>query len=199
MQCKYHPKRVAEIFCASCNSPLCKECAEDAKPGQFYCFECAMLYSVSEVGTSIKEKREKGEERKEKEKKKWGPFQYFVIVSSALILVMWGVIIFGGQKAPPRTIDFAKKGRVLLFMVDGALKRYAHYEGNEYPEKLSDLVPKYLILRKEELFQLEELSYQRDPKAGYRLSLAKTKTGEMNVILTPGGIEYIQPPSSGGA
>ena len=197
MQCKYHPDRPAEIFCASCNGPLCKECAEEAEPGQYYCFECAMLHSVSEVGTSIREKREKGEEKKEK--KKWGPFRYFVLLSSVLILVMWGIIIFGGQKAPPRTVDFAKKGRVLLFMVDGALKRYAHYEGSRYPEKLSNLVPKYLSLSKEELFHLDKLSYQTDPKAGYRLSLAKAKPGEMKVILTPGGIEYTQPPSSGGA
>ena len=197
MQCKYHSDRVAEVFCTSCNAPLCKECAEEAEPGQYYCFECAMLHSVSEGGTSIREKREKGEEKKEK--KKWGPFRYFVLLSSVLLLVMWGVIIFGGQKAPTRTIDFAKKGRVLLFMVDGAIKRYAHYEGNRYPEELSNLVPKYLTLRENELFHLEKLSYQTDPKAGYRLSLAKTKPGEMKVILTPGGIEYTQPPSSGGA
>ena len=199
MQCKYHPNRAAEFFCASCNAPLCKECGEEVAPGQYYCFECAMLQSVSEGGTSIKEKREKGEERKKKEKKKWGPFRYFVALSSVLTLVMWGVIIFGGEKPPARTTEFTKKGRVLLFMVDGALKRYAHYEGTRYPEALSNLVPKYLTLKKEELFHLEKLSYQRDPKAGYRLSLAKTKRGEMSVILTPQGIEYSQPPSSGGA
>jgi hypothetical protein len=196
MQCKYHPDRPAEIFCASCNAPLCKECAEEAKPGQYYCFECAMLHSVSEVGTSMREKREKGEEKKEK--KKWGPLHYFVIVCSVLILVMWGIIFFGGQKAPPREVDFAKKGRVLLFMVDGALKRYAHYEGNGYPERLSKLVPKYLSLRKEELFYLDRLLYQRDPKGGYSLSLARTKPGEMNIILSAKGIEYSRPPSSGG-
>jgi len=196
MQCKHHPERSAEFFCASCNGPLCKECAEEAEPGQYYCFQCAMLHSVSEVGTSIKEKLEKGEEKKEK--KKWGPLHYFVIVSCALILVMWGIIIFGGQKAPPRTVDFVKKGRVFLFMIDGALKRYAHYEGSRYPERLSNLVPKYLSLSKEELFHLERLAYQRDPKAGYRLSLAKTKPGEMKVILSVKGIEYSRPPSSGG-
>ena len=83
-------------------------------------------------------------------------------------------------------------------MVDGAIKRYAHYEGNNYPEKLSNLVPKYLSLGKDQLFYLEKLSYKRDPRIGYRLSVANPKTGEMNVILTPKGIEYTQP-SSGGA
>lgn len=197
MQCKYHPERVAEVFCASCNAPLCKECAEEGKPGEYYCFECAMVQSISEVGTSIKGKREKGAEKREKEKKKWGPFHYFVIVSSVLIVVMWGVIIFGGQPAPQRTADFAKKGRVLLFMIDGAIKRYAHYEGNRYPEKLSNLVPKYLSLSKEELIHLQKLSYKREPKIGYRLSLANPKAGEMNIILTPKGI-YHTTPSSGG-
>ena len=198
MKCKYHPKRQAEFFCADCNAPLCKECAEEGENGEYYCFSCAMLHSVSEGGTSIKSKRDEVTEKVAKKKKQWGPFQYFVIISSVLILVMWGVIIFGGQPAPKGTANFAKKGRVLLFMVDGAIKRYAHYEGNKYPEKLSNLVPKYLSLGKDQLFYLEKLSYQRDSMIGYRLSVANPKAGEMNVILTPKGIEYSQP-SSGGA
>jgi len=54
MQCKYHPDRQAEVFCASCNAPLCKQCAEESSTGEFYCYECAMLNSVAEVGTSIR-------------------------------------------------------------------------------------------------------------------------------------------------
>ena len=197
MQCKYHPKRQAEFFCASCNAPLCKECAEVSKSGEYYCFQCAMLHSVSEVGTTMINKRDEITEKKAVKKKKWGPFQYFVIISSVLILVMWGVIIFGGQPAPKGTADFAKKGRVLLFMVDGAIKRYAHYEGNKYPEKLVNLVPKYLSFSKDQLIYLDKLSYQRDQRIGYRLSIANPKAGEMNVILTPKGIEYTQPSSDG--
>jgi len=75
-------------------------------------------------------------------------------------------------------------------MVDGAIKRYAHYEGNRYPEKLSNLVPKYLSLRKDELIYLNKLSYKRDSKIGYRLSFANLKAGEMNLILSSKGIEY---------
>jgi hypothetical protein len=108
---------------------------------------------------------------------------------------MWGVIIFSGEKAPTRSIDFAKKGRVLLFMVDGAIKRYAHYEDNRYPKKLSDLIPKYLSLRKDELFHLDKLSYIMDPKGDYRLSLVETEPREMNVILSAKGIEFVQPSS----
>ena len=197
MQCKYHPDKPAEFFCAACNAPLCKECAEEVRDGEYYCFQCAMMQSVSLVGTSIKGKLEKEEDKKREKKKKWGPFHYFVIVASVLVLVMWGVIIFSGQKAPTRTIDFAKKGRVFLFMVDGALKRYAHYEGNRYPEKLSILVPKYLSLRKDELFHLDKLSYIMDPKGDYRLSLVETKPGEMNVIMSAKGIEFNQHSSGG--
>jgi len=197
MKCKYHPEREAEFFCASCKAPLCKECAEEVSPGEYYCFECAMLHSVSEGGRSIKNKRDEDTKKKAVKKKQWGPFQYFVIISSVLILVMWGVIIFGGQPAPKGTVNFAKKGRVLLFMVDGAIKRYAHYEGDKYPEKLSSLVPKYLSLSKDQLFYLDKLSYHRDPRIGYRLSVANPKAGEMNVILTPKGIEYTQPPGGG--
>jgi hypothetical protein len=190
MRCKYHPDRQAERFCAGCGIPLCNECAEETKPGQFFCFQCAMLSSISAVGTSMKDKRERQAERKSKEKKKWTPFRYFVLISSVMILVMWGVIIFGGQKAPAGTADLAGQPRILLFMVDGALKRYAHYEYNRYPANLVDLYPKYLSLRKEELSLLDRLAYVRDPSVGYRLSLVNPKPGEMNLIISPKGIKY---------
>jgi hypothetical protein len=198
MNCKYHQDRKAEYFCTSCNAPLCSACVEMNSSGEPYCYECAMLHSIRDVGTTLKKQKGESEKRKEKAKKRWGPFPYFVIISSVLIAVMWVFVLFGGQPAPQRSADLAKKGRVLLFMVDGALKRYAHYEGDLYPSQLSELVPKYLSLQKEELGYLEKLSYKQDPKMGYRLSIAKPQAGEINVILTPQGLEY-SAPSSGGA
>jgi len=200
MQCKNHPDRKAEHFCAGCGIPLCGDCAEETKPGEFYCFKCAMLVSVSAVGTTMKGKKERLAEKKEKEKekKKWTSFRYFVVVSSVMILVMWGVILFGGQKAPAGAADLAGQPRILLFMVDGGLKRYAHYEDNRYPARLIDLVPKYLSLVKEELPLLDTLSYARDPELGYRLSLARPKPGEMNLIISPKGIKYDTSTRGGG-
>ena len=198
MQCKHHPNRRAEHFCASCGTNICQECAEEVKSGEYYCFQCAMLYSVSEVGTSIKDKRERAAEKQIKKDGKWSPFHYFVVVSCVLILVMWCVILFGGQAAPGGKADFAKNERVLLFMIDAGIKRYAHYEGNQYPESLSDLIPKYLSMREGDLIHLERLSYQRDPKAGYLLSLSNPKPGAMKITLTPKGIQY-QLSSSEGA
>jgi hypothetical protein len=198
MRCKNHPDREALHFCAGCGIPLCGECTEETKPGQFYCFQCAMLSSVSAVGTSMKDKKEKLAEKKEREKKKWTPFRYFVLISSVLILVMWGVIIFGGQKAPAGTADLAGQPRILLFMVDGALKRYAYYEDNRYPAKLIDLYPKYLSLGKEDLAFLDRLIYVRDTSLGYRLSLANPKPGEMNLVISPKGIKYETSASGGG-
>lgn len=200
MQCKNHPDRQAKNFCAGCGIPLCEECAEETKPGEFYCFKCAMLVSVSAVGTTMKGKKERLAEKKEKEKekKKWTPFRYFVVISSVLILVMWGVILFGGQKAPAGAVDMASQPRVFLFMVDGALKRYAHYENGRYPTRLEDLVPKYLPLRQEETPLLSTLSYGRDPGLGYRLSLVKSRPGEMHLIISPKGITYETPVGGGG-
>jgi len=200
MRCKNHPDRQAERFCAGCGIPLCGECAEETKPGEYYCFKCAMLVSVSAVGTTMKGKKERLAERKEKEKekKKWTPFRYFVLISSVLILVMWGVIIFGGQKAPEGAADLAGQPRVFLFMVDGALKRYAHYEAGRYPTGLTDLVPKYLPLKQDEVSLLSTLSYAKDPYLGYRLSLAQPRPGEMNLIISPKGIKYETSASGGG-
>ena len=158
MQCKNHPDRRAEHFCSSCRIPLCADCAEETKQGEYYCFKCAMLVSVSAVGTRIRGKREKAADHKAKEKKKRTPFHYFVAVSSVMILVMWGVILFGGQEAPAGTADLANQPRVLLFMVDGALKRFAHYEGNRYPAQLTELIPKYLSLRQEDISLLDNVT-----------------------------------------
>jgi len=197
MNCKYHPDRKAEFFCTSCNAPLCRECAEVSPSGEPYCYECAMLHSLTEVGTSIKDRKDKGEERKEQKKTRRGPFGYFVIVSVVLIAVMWGVILFGKKPAPPASAELATNERVLLFMVDGAIKRYALYKSNTYPTALTELLPDYLSLRKGEAGLLERLSYHPDPKLGYRLRLIKPGSGEMNLILTPKGIEYTAPGSTG--
>jgi hypothetical protein len=157
-----------------------------------------MLQSVSAAGTGLSEKREKSTEKEAKKKKVWGPFRYFLTVSSVLILVMWGVIIFGGQKAPEKTaavLEKDKADRVLLFLINGSIKRYALNEGNKFPEKLADLVPKYLQIRKEKISILNKLSYERDrdPSVGYRLSIAGTQTGKMKVVLTAKGLQYTQP------
>ena len=197
MNCKYHPDREAEFFCSSCNAPLCSECAEQSATGEYYCYECAMLHSITEVGTTIKGRHEKREERKGKAKKRWGPFGYFVIVSTVLIAVMWGVIIFGKKPAPPAATQIATNDRVLLFMVDGAIKRYALYEGNTYPAQLTELLPDYLSLREGEAAFLTRLTYRPDPQVGYRLSVTKPSSGEMNLILTPQGIEYSAPATEG--
>lgn len=190
MKCQNHPDHDAENFCASCGIPICNDCTEKSSTGDPYCFQCAMLHSVSEVGTSLSDKKEKVDKKKLLKKKPWGPFHYFVIVSSTLIAVMWIVIIFGGEKAPGKKINFAQQGRVFLFMVDSSIKRFAHYEGNRYPEDLADLVPKYLPINKEDIPELGRLIYKQDPKTGYSLSFANPKPGEMNIIITPKGIKY---------
>jgi hypothetical protein len=157
-----------------------------------------MVQSVSEVGTTLKDKREKSAKKKEKEQKKWGPFQYFLVVSGLLIVSMWGYIIFGGQDIPASRVDFKNRPRILLFMVDGAIKRFANYEGNEYPEKLTDLFPKYLNMAKVDLGHLNTLSYSRDPKVGYRLSFINPKEGQMGISITPQGIQYGSSSGEGG-
>jgi hypothetical protein len=155
-----------------------------------------MIQSVSQAGTTMDERRERSADRRARQKK-WGPFRYFLVVSCVLISVMSGILIFGGQPPPQQMGRFAEKGRVFLFMVHGALKRYAHYEGETYPNDLSGLVPKYLPMRPSELPLLKRLHYQKDPEAGYRLSLAETTKGEMKIILTPSGVIHDLPGSVG--
>jgi hypothetical protein len=158
-----------------------------------------MVQSVSEVGTTLKDKREKSAKKKEKEKKKWGPFQYFLVASGVLIVSMWGFILFGGQEVPASRMDFKNQPRILLFMVDGAIKRFASYdEGNKYPEKITDLIPKYLNMAKVDLAHLNSLSYQRDAKVGYRLSLKNPREGQMDISITPQGIQYGSSSGEGG-
>jgi hypothetical protein len=149
-----------------------------------------MLTSVSAVGTKIQDRRERAVEEKHREKKKWGPFRYFILSSSVLILVLWGVILFGGEKAPAAATDPATNPRAFLFLVDSSIKRYAHYEKKGYPETLSDLVPKYLRMGTQSVDRLQLFSYRKDPKEGYRLSLAKKTPGEADVVLSPKGVRY---------
>ena len=195
MKCKNHPDEPATQFCEECRIPLCDDCAEEIEPGRYYCFKCAMMSSVSAVGTTMLDKRERVAEEKEKVKKKLTAFHYFIIASSALILAMWGFILFGGQDPPEfeGRMDIASNTRVLLFMVDSGIKSYAHAEGNTYPEKLPDLIPKHLSLEAGQISLLEVLSYKKNPETGYQLSLAHPKPEEMQIIISADGIQYQLP------
>jgi len=131
----------------------------------------------------------------EKREKAWGMFHLYLLISSALIIAMWGVIIRGGEPPPPRTVHLVERPTVILFLVDGAIRRYAHYEERGYPEQLSDLPVKYIPLGKEGLSSLDALSYSTDPAEGYRLALIDPSTSEVIVVLSPQGIVHMGPPA----
>ena len=124
-------------------------------------------------------------------KKHWGAFRISLVISATLIIAMWGLIIRGGEPPPLRTAPVVERPTVLLFLIDTAITRYAHYEKRGYPERLSDLHPKYVPLRQDELSCLERFSYSPDPAEGYRLGLIDRSTGNVSIILSPQGIVYM--------
>lgn len=199
MQCKNHPDRQATQFCVACGMPLCNDCAEESESGQYYCFRCAMKASISAGSETIRDKKEKAADGRAKEKKRLTAFHYFVIFTSTLILAMWGYILLGGQEYTEfeENINLAGNTRVLLFMVDGGIKSYAHANGNRYPETLDDLVPDYVSIDLEGF--LEEhpnmLSYERNPEKGYSLVLKESK--EMHIVISADGIRYIDSSNKG--
>jgi hypothetical protein len=149
-----------------------------------------MFQTVSGAGLSLQEKREKAAEKKGEKRLRLGPFHHFLIVCSAMIVVMWGVILFGGKKPMGDPFDVDKHPRVFLFMVDSAIKRYHHYEKKGYPDKLPDLTPKYLPLRKDDQVHLNRLTYRKDEQKGYLLAFARSKPGEMKLTISAKGIAH---------
>ena len=133
------------------------------------------------------------EEQDEKREKDWGLFHLYLLICAALIVAMWGVIIRGGEPPPPRTAYVVERPTVLLFLVDTALKRYAHYGRGRYPERLPELLPRYVRLRNGELPCFETLSYSTDPTGGYRLALLDRSAGDEIIVLSPQGIVEMAP------
>ena len=134
------------------------------------------------------------EGRDKKKEKGWGLFHLSVLICSALIVALWGVIIRGGEPPPPRTAYVVERPTVLVFLVDTALKRYAHYESGRYPDQLPELLPRYVRLRDEEFPYLKTLSYSTDPTGEYRLALLDRGTGDAIITLSPQGIVSMSPP-----
>jgi hypothetical protein len=132
--------------------------------------------------------RLRSKKRKENQKNNWGLFHLYVLVSAALIIAMWGVIIRGGEPPPARTLHVVERPTVCLFLVDGAIRRYTHYQGGGYPAKLSELLPRYFPIPKEKLSCLDTLSYSTDPRGGYRLTLTDRSTGDVIIMLSPQGV-----------
>ena len=193
MKCKHHPNRDALHYCSSCGIPICADCTEEVKPGDYYCFQCAMFRTVAGVGVTLKDKREKSVEKKAGKKIKLGPFHYFVMICSVMIVVMWGVILFGGQKPVGKPLDVDQNPRVFLFLVNNAIKRHHHYERGMFPDKLEDLVPRYMPLNKEDMVHFNKLAYRKDKEKGYTLSFVKSKPGEMKITISSEGITYTVP------
>jgi hypothetical protein len=138
--------------------------------GEFYCFQCAILHSVAAFEVPEGDGETPAEKTGARERR--GPFEYFIALAAVLTLVMWGVIFFGRPEPPPGRRDLLRNDRVLFFMADSAVKRYARYEGRGYPESLSDLVPKYLSFKNGDLELLKKLAYRKIPDKGYQLNLA---------------------------
>jgi len=53
-----------------------------------------MCDSILTAGNSAEDERAKPDAQTLRENRKWSPFQYFSIVSSLLILIMWIVVVF---------------------------------------------------------------------------------------------------------
>jgi hypothetical protein len=145
------------------------------------------LYYHLKKGGSVTE-RVGNEGQDQKRGNNWGLFHLFVLISAALIIALWGVIIRGGEPPPLKTAYVVERPVVLLFLVDTAVKRYAHYESGRYPEQLPELLPRYLPVPKEEFSCLDTLSYSTDPTGGYRLALTDRNTGDVMIMLSPQGI-----------
>ncbi len=97
MECKHHPNRQADHLCTICGVPMCKNCSQVVTGDRDYCFHCAMFDSILTADNSGRDEGAEPAEQTLRENRKWSPFQYFSIVSSLLLLIMWIVVVFGGS------------------------------------------------------------------------------------------------------
>lgn len=113
----------------------------------------------------------------------------FVSVSLLLIFVMIGINVYWRYDLPGVIPGVETRDGSLLFLTDSALRRYALYENNRYPDTLTQLVPRFLPLGPPEARLLAAMNYERDAVSGYLLSLIGAHEAVPELTMTCEGIK----------
>ncbi len=172
MKCTYHPQKEAVNKCSMCKKPLCAECGEQEAGANVLCTRCAALSAAQAAVIGEEERQTKQEEKRitaAKKRKKPHAGMIAVLIAAAIVLLA-NVYMYIGPGAPVLDeFDPGKHPVLAADLINDGIEDYAEDHGGQFPEKLTDLLEKYLPYEKITPAVLDIFSYTRFSPTSYEL------------------------------
>jgi hypothetical protein len=181
MGCVYHPDRPETARCYKCKADLCSTCAMELAGGRIICHRCLVAVSLGKVKSETNRQRRARPPRRFSLSRLWPPsYLQALLVSGALaVLVLLGLQLFWGRSLPRRRIVLRpERPAQVLTDLQFVLEQYAAAHGEQFPETLFQLIPRYLPDVSETRGSLRALQYRLDRSTGYRVRFK----GEPNLM-----------------
>lgn len=148
MKCTYHPDANAQAHCSVCRAPLCAQCANQEEDNTFLCDMCAMRETILAAGerlqAKIEDKKLESIEKKERKKKQTNlrkliPVAIGIVIAMAELFLYFRVSTNEGERFNPD-----QNPAPVSVVIDQAIREFSRDHGGEVPQRLEDLLGKYL-------------------------------------------------------
>ena len=194
MKCENHSDRIAVHHCLSCNAPLCEPCAIYLENGTIMCDRCSLLAILKqqhqETGDKLVAKKENRLRVAEK-KKRQDFIRKTVLYTFVLVVAFVSLRAFHQLNLPKNEeINLSEHTDVMLYILDQAIHDFIQDSSGELPNRLTDLIGRYLPAEKVGRHTLARFSYEKGTPPSYRLRLNRNIADPMaGMIFTDEGFE----------
>ena len=195
MKCENHSDRIASQSCQNCNTSLCDPCAIYMENGSVMCDRCSLLAILKQQhqGTEDKLFAKKEYRLKVTEKRKRQDFiRKTVLYTFVLVVAFVSLRVFHQLNMPKNEeINLSEHTDVMLYILDQAIHDYIQDNSGELPNRLADLIGRYLPAEKVDRRTLAGFSYEKGTPPSYRLRLKPNIDDPMaGIVFTDEGFEF---------
>jgi hypothetical protein len=195
MKCENHPDRIASQSCQKCRMPLCDQCTLYMDNGSVLCDRCSLLAILEQQHQESQEKLVAKKEYRLRilEKRKRQDFiRKTVLYTFVLIVAFVSLRAFHLLNKPRNEeINLSEHNDVMLYILDQAINDYIQENSGELPNRLGDLIGRYLPAEKVGRHILARFSYEKKIPPFYRLRLNRNIEDPMaGMVFTHEGFDF---------
>jgi hypothetical protein len=192
MKCFYHPNKDATVQCSQCKKPLCDQCAIPERGKVFICSGCAALKAAQDMVQGIDQRLEEKEEKiqiQEAKKKKRIKLSRIILLSIAVAIVVVNLLLYFYATMPEEEkFNPSEHPTAAAIIIDQAIRDYSKDHEGKYPQRLDELLGKYIPSEGIMPSGLEDFSYRKISPNSYELRPEKLDAELMpDLVFTEGG------------
>ena len=194
MICENHPDRVAATRCLNCNNPLCDQCAIFMEDGSIMCDRCSLLAILQQKHKTSRDKLVARKEKRsiqEARKRRWAHIQKYIPLVLVFVLSSLILIFFQRGYLPiNQEVALSEHPDALFIIIDEAIQAYSGDHEGLVPDRLVDLLGKYLPSKKVRKINLRKFSYAKNSPHSYKLIMKQALNNPVSdMIITENGFE----------